>query len=550
MKIILKGGTIKTVAAILTDKEKENFKSQHRWHNDKIELDISPFCDKSIQAIHDILDKEAKEGGSNARSAALSRGQVKQWQDIKKNPAGEVVTKLKNLPSLIKAFVGTSENRYLFRQLGDGNSAPYFVVNSVYSPARDFSPAQVSVTLAAHNSFKSGGYYSTSRNGSSASITFFEEDYRGKTVAQMLQAHSYFLETPERMAEYEKEMTRFMMIRGMDGHQVNVVGKAISTSNWYGREFRSVEKGGQPAKMVVDPKEDEASTVISATTSQFWEDKGAEHLWDIPYHPFVRVFDLDDHTNLRAHINNISAYQYDTNVGDKLVLDDDTKELLEILVMTAADSFEDIVSGKQGGSIILCAGKPGVGKTLTAEVYSEVMERPLYRVQSSQLGISVSALEDELKKVLQRAERWGAILLIDEADVYVRSRGDEIEQNAIVGVFLRVLEYYRGVLFMTTNRSTDIDDAIVSRLTARIDYEMPGEEQQAELWKILSEQNGVKLSNAELAKILANHPQLSGRDIKNLLKLAARVANAKGEKVSAEIIKKVSKFKQVSRPEE
>jgi SpoVK/Ycf46/Vps4 family AAA+-type ATPase len=212
-----------------------------------------------------------------------------------------------------------------------------------------------------------------------------------------------------------------------------------------------------------------------------------------------------------------------------LVLEDETKEILEILVHHAADSFEDIVSGKQGGSIVLLAGVPGVGKTLTAEIYSEVMERPLYRVQSSQLGITVQALEEELKAVLQRAERWGAILLIDEADVYVRARGTEIEQNAIVGVFLRVLEYYRGVLFMTTNMGTCIDDAIVSRLTARINYELPSEENQCKLWMILSEQNGVKLGKAELSKILASHPRLSGRDIKNLLKLAGRVANSKDD---------------------
>lgn len=544
MKIIIKGETIKKVVEVLNEDEKELFQAKHRWHNDKIDFDVSPLTDETVQAIYEVLDEEAQSDGKNARSAALSRGQVKQWQDIKKNPAGEVVTKLKNLPSLIKAFVQSSEHRYLFRQLEDGNSVPYFVISAEYNPSRDFSPANVVVKLAAYNSYSAGGYYNSSRNGSSASITFHEEDYRGKTVAQMLQDHDYYLETPQRMKEYEKEMNRFMMIRGREGHQVNVVGKAITSSNWYGREFRSVEKGGQPAKMVVDPKEDEASSVISATTNEFWDDKPKDHLWQIPFHPFVRVFDLEDHTNLRAHINNITAYSYDKEVGAKLVLGEETKELLEILVNHAADSFEDIISGKQGGSIILCAGPPGVGKTLTAEVYSEIMERPLYRVQSSQLGISVKQLEDELKTVLQRAERWGAILLIDEADVYVRARGDEIEQNAIVGVFLRVLEYYRGVLFMTTNMETSIDDAIVSRVTARINYEMPAEAQQAELWTILSKQNGVELSKAELANVLANHKQLSGRDIKNLLKLAGRVANAKGEKVTAALIKKVSKFKQ------
>src|SRR6185295_19284784 len=104
-----------------------------------------------------------------------------------------------------------------------------------------------------------------------------------------------------------------------------------------------------------------------------------------------------------------------------------------------------IVAGKTGGTIVFCTGEPGTGKTLTGEVFSEVIKRPLYVVQCSQLGTDEEELEKQLKKVLRRAQRWGAILLIDEADVYVRERGDDIQQNAIVGVFLRVLEYYRGI---------------------------------------------------------------------------------------------------------
>ena len=48
----------------------------------------------------------------------------------------------------------------------------------------------------------------------------------------------------------------------------------------------------------------------------------------------------------------------------------------------------DIVKGKSNGVIICSMGLPGVGKTLTAEVYSEKIKRPLYTVQASQLGLS------------------------------------------------------------------------------------------------------------------------------------------------------------------
>jgi len=113
------------------------------------------------------------------------------------------------------------------------------------------------------------------------------------------------------------------------------------------------------------------------------------------------------------------------------------------------------------------------GKTLTAEVYAEIIRRPLYRVHSGQLGLNVAQMEQVLKDVLTRAQRWGAVMLIDEADVYIKRRNDDMAMNAVVGVFLRVLEYFNGLLFLTTNRIDDIDEAIVSRCIALIKYSMP-----------------------------------------------------------------------------
>src|SRR3546814_2642760 len=52
---------------------------------------------------------------------------------------------------------------------------------------------------------------------------------------------------------------------------------------------------------------------------------------------------------------------------------------------------------------------------------------------------------------------------LDEADVYIRCRDNDLEHNAIVAEFLRTLEYFNGLLFMTTNRINDVDDAILSR---------------------------------------------------------------------------------------
>jgi AAA+ superfamily predicted ATPase len=48
---------------------------------------------------------------------------------------------------------------------------------------------------------------------------------------------------------------------------------------------------------------------------------------------------------------------------------------------------------------------------------------------------------------------------------------------------LRTLEYYQGIMFLTTNRVKQIDDAIASRIHFKIKYTELGPEQRREIWK-------------------------------------------------------------------
>ena len=212
----------------------------------------------------------------------------------------------------------------------------------------------------------------------------------------------------------------------------------------------------------------------------------------------------------------------------KLVLPAEQTDLIDILTAEMDVLADDIIAGKSGGTTVLCAGPPGVGKTLTAEVYSEIIKRPLYRVHSGQLGLNVAAMEQALKDVLTRAQRWGAVVLIDEADVYIRRREDNMAANAVVGVFLRVLEYFNGLLFLTTNRVDDIDEAIVSRCIALIKYEPPDREARCKIWRVMMEQFGLCRAHCHLTEALADlFPAASGRDIKGLTKLVAKYCRQK-----------------------
>ena len=69
------------------------------------------------------------------------------------------------------------------------------------------------------------------------------------------------------------------------------------------------------------------------------------------------------------------------------------------------------------------------------------------------------------------ASEWKAILLLDEADVYFQRRDDyNLERNRLVAIFLRVLVNYNGILFLTTNKISNIDAAILDRVHLKVEY--------------------------------------------------------------------------------
>ncbi len=112
-------------------------------------------------------------------------------------------------------------------------------------------------------------------------------------------------------------------------------------------------------------------------------------------------------------------------------------------------------------------------------------------------------METALKEVLTRAQRWGAVMLIDEADVYIKRRDDNIAMNAVVGVFLRVLEYFNGLLFLTTNRVDDIDEAIVSRCIALIKFHPPDAAARRRIWGVMAEQFALDVDDAQMDELVA-----------------------------------------------
>lgn len=135
-------------------------------------------------------------------------------------------------------------------------------------------------------------------------------------------------------------------------------------------------------------------------------------------------------------VNNVTDIVWDERAFDSLVLPESQKELIRAVAESQAQHskiFDDVITGKGQRMILLLNGPPGVGKTLTAESVAEVMKVPLYYMSSIDLGTTAAGVETELSRVFQMVAKWRAVLLLDEADMFLERRNDhDLERNRLV----------------------------------------------------------------------------------------------------------------------
>jgi hypothetical protein len=268
--------------------------------------------------------------------------------------------------------------------------------------------------------------------------------------------------------EFNLKLLRAERCAAESSGMVMVTGPAMVMNNflrWSGMESRSLGSEKQPVKAIVEPELEVAERERSYFGRYAQTDISVSRL------PFVRLFCLDLKTYVYVDVDDVIDYQFDEGAMSRLHLPEKMLKVLTQVFNTPVDSlFGDLIDGKHGGVVVLACGSPGVGKTLTAEVYAEQTRRPLYSLELGELGTDAAEVEERLRRVFSRVARCNAVLQFDECEIFLTERGDDLERSAIVGIFLRLLDYYQGILFLTTNRPQVLDHAILSRVMLRLDY--------------------------------------------------------------------------------
>lgn len=256
--------------------------------------------------------------------------------------------------------------------------------------------------------------------------------------------------------------------------------------------------------------------------------------------PLLRGYSLKNKLWLNFFVNCVKEIEWQKDAFDRLVLPKNQKEL--ILGFTESQqkhraAFDDVIEGKGRGMIILLCGPPGVGKTLTAESVAEEMKVPLYMMSAGDLGLDPRRIETKLHDILEMCTRWHSVLLLDEADVFLEERSlHELERNKLVSIFLRVLEYFEGTMFLTTNRVNTFDPAFASRIHISLNYKELSTASRRTVWKNFLDNSPQEhaITTQELDDLA--RLDMNGRQIKNILKIARLLATRQDAKLDREHI--------------
>ena len=539
--------TVKTAEACLAAlKDNADKLNYPEWQNRSkrkttvVPLDVSDLDVSELGVIHAILKEHDEDDAPKVKKL------IKSLSDT----SNTVVSRLEDFPKMLKAYLEANGKPLLHSLHTDQRGIAYLPISVEYKAEekdrnRIERRAYVNIAFA----------YNTKMTSRSHSITLDQTDMR-RSVPEILRR--YHLMVPdETMSElYVKIKKRYEDYGAQQGEQFLCKGQAnIQRSrgdDWWSSGTVEMNNMGKPTKAVLDIELLETDRWASRMTSNMYSEIYGEHQ-SVPTHPVLPLYSLVHHKTVWVNVINMKPYKYEEDLHEKLILPKTHVRLIGALVSNLdalrdendADNKSKTIKAKASSSVILCKGPAGTGKTLTAEVYAEQIKRPLYEVQSGQIGTDSETMEDRLGKILARSIRLKMPLLINEADVFIKKRGDNVEQNAIVSVFLRLLEYHNGLVFLTTNRADDIDDAILSRCIAEIQYDIPKPAERLKLWRVMLSEFNAELPTKDIRRLVYAMPCVAGRDMQNLIRLTNRVCKALNEPFDIDALKNNAAFKSI-----
>lgn len=169
-------------------------------------------------------------------------------------------------------------------------------------------------------------------------------------------------------------------------------------------------------------------------------------------------------------------------------------------------------------------GKPGTGKSMTAEAVAKALGKKVYHINYSELESKyVGETPKNIRRAFESATKDDAVLIFDEADSFLGKRLSSVTQSADYGVnitrsvLLMELEKFAGVVVFTTNLITNYDEAFKRRILLSVYFEMPDEEARAAVWNLHLSEKMPLHEEVTVESLAGRYDGISGADIKDMV---------------------------------
>lgn len=170
-------------------------------------------------------------------------------------------------------------------------------------------------------------------------------------------------------------------------------------------------------------------------------------------------------------------------------------------VLNADCDMAEIQAGlAQHGQGRLCLyGPPGTGKTAFGRYVAETLDRPLMvRRASDIISPWLGMTERILARIFRRAQEEEAVLLLDEADSFLRDRQGAQRSWEVTEVneMLAQMECFEGIFIASTNLMDSLDAAALRRFDLKIRFDFLRPEQARILFLDMAGRLGLDVPKA------------------------------------------------------
>ena len=178
------------------------------------------------------------------------------------------------------------------------------------------------------------------------------------------------------------------------------------------------------------------------------------------------------------------------------------------------------------GYRVLFYGPSGTGKTLTATLLGKYTGRDVFRVDLSTIVSKyIGETEKNLEKLFTKAGNKDWILFFDEADALFGKRTEVSDShdryaNQEVSYLLQRVETFNGLVILSSNYKSNIDDAFLRRFNAILKFTLPDANERKKIWK-KSLPDKMKIGKSVKLDDLAKRYKLTGGNIINVVHRAS-----------------------------